>query len=41
MSHNFTNYKPGVSSVGQYQAIGIPFATASFTVPMLKAAGAR
>ena len=41
MSHNFTNYKPGVSSVGQYQASGIPFATASFTVPMLKAAGAR
>jgi|3_EtaG_2_1085321.scaffolds.fasta_scaffold28682_4 hypothetical protein len=35
------SYKAGVSAVGQYQTSGIPYATASFTVPMLKVVGAR
>lgn len=33
MSDNFFNYRAGLSSVGQYQMSGIPFVTASFTVP--------
>jgi len=33
MSNNFFNYRAGLSSVGQYQMSGIPFVTASFTVP--------
>ena len=33
MSDNFFNYRAGLSSVGQYQMSGIPFATASFLVP--------
>jgi len=36
---NYFNYRAGLSSVGQYQMSGIPFVTASFTVPTHAALG--
>ena len=33
MSKTVFKYRPGLSAVGQYQMSGIPFVTASFTVP--------